>query len=524
MTKSSRSSITCIFHLPKNSTRQEQIRRGIWEPLQTGSSYTIQWVAIGEKESGPNWFEGMWTDPMNENDTEHSSVLKIAFKRSKSSLILYIDNSEDEVFLKGSCANLFLIAAERYPDSGMFFSDYDLLTENKKYSIRLLKHHSGRVRNDQDHGKVFLFRKEILHRSIESDNTLKYHLLYDLRLKISEISTITHISNKEKGSLYEVASVKQEANVFDYLMEEKSSQIEAESVFTEHLKRTGAFLSPGQCIISRPQPRHDPTLNASVIIPVNDRPEFIGTALQSCLNQSVQNIEVIVVVNGGNEDPTILEVQRYQKGGDRYINNQIDVRLEVVDINNIGFCLNNGVSIAKGEFYVQLDSDDRLKQNAIERILEVFESDPEIGIVIGSYDVWELKKDGTLIRKKEIPTVTHDEWTRKNGRNNLLRVGGAGAPRSIPIQLIKDIGLFGMNEEPYSRNYAEDYELVTRISEHYQVGRILEPIYDVIRHPGGTDHSIDQNTIDRNDETKDWIRKIALKRRIKLNRSQNEHI
>ena len=201
MTKSSRSSITCIFHLPKNSTRQEQIRRGIWEPLQTGSSYTIQWVAIGEKESGPNWFEGIWTDPMNENDTEHSSVLKIAFKRSKSSLILYIDNSEDEVFLKGSCANLFLIAAERYPDSGMFFSDYDLLTENKKYSIRLLKHHSGRVRNDQDHGKVFLFRKEILHRSIEPDNTLKYHLLYDLRLKISEISTITHISNKEKGSL-----------------------------------------------------------------------------------------------------------------------------------------------------------------------------------------------------------------------------------------------------------------------------------------------------------------------------------
>ena len=81
-----------------------------------------------------------------------------------------------------------------------------------------------------------------------------------------------------------------------------------------------------------------------------------------------------------------------------------------------------------------------------------------------------------------------------------------------------------MNEEPYCRNYAEDYELVTRISELYEVGRIFEPIYDVIRHPGGTDHSIDQNTIDRNDETKDWIRKIALKRRIKLNRSQNEPI
>ena len=128
----------------------------------------------------------------------------------------------------------------------------------------------------------------------------------------------------------------------------------------------------------------------------------------------------------------------------------------------------------------------------------------------------------SFLLKKEIPTITHKEWTKENGRNNLLRVGGAGAPRSIPIQLIKDIGYFGMNEEPYSRNYAEDYELVIRISESYQVGRIFEPIYDVIRHSGGTDHSIDQETIDRNDEAKDWMRKIALDRRIKLNQSQNE--
>ena len=126
MKKSSRSIITCIFHLPGKSTRHEQIRQGIWETLQNGSSYTIQWIALGKKENGPNWFDGIWMDPMNENDTEHSSFLNVAFKRFKGSLILYIDNSEDEIFLKGSCANLFLIAAERYPNSGMFFSDYGL--------------------------------------------------------------------------------------------------------------------------------------------------------------------------------------------------------------------------------------------------------------------------------------------------------------------------------------------------------------------------------------------------------------
>jgi hypothetical protein len=520
MTHSSNSTITCIFHLPENSIKQMQIREGIWKPLKSGFSYTIQWVALGKKENNHRWFKGTWIDSIK--DTKPSSVLNRAFEQSQGSLILYIDNSENEVSLKYSCANIFLLAAERYPNTGMFYADYDLLSGDEKYPIRLLKHHSGRVRDNQDHGKIFLFRKEFINQTCGFDETLKYHFLYDIRLKISERGTITHISNKKKGSLYEIATTKEDANVFDYLMEEKDSQIEAESVFTNHLKRTGAFLGPGKFINNRPLPLHNPTLKASVIIPVNNRPEFIGTALDSCLNQSVQNIEMIVVVNGGNDDPTVEAVQRYQKGGDKYVNGQADIRLEVIDINNIGFCLNMGVSIAKGEFYVQLDSDDRLKQNAIEKILEMFDSDPKIGIVIGSYNVWELENDGTLVLKKEIPTVTHKEWTKENGRNNLLRVGGAGAPRSIPIQLIKDIGYFGMNEEPYSRNYAEDYELVIRISESYQVGRIFEPIYDVIRHSGGTDHSIDQETIDRNDEAKDWMRKIALDRRIKLNQSQNE--
>ena len=250
---------------------------------------------------------------------------------------------------------------------------------------------------------------------------------------------------------------------------------------------------------------------------MNQRPEFIGTALESCLQQTEHDIEVIVVVNGGAEDSTIPEIKRYQQGGDKYRKNAPRVQFIVVDINNIGVCINTGVDAARGEYYVQLDSDDRLKPQAVADIINVFEADSDTGMVIGCYDVWEKQDDGSLVRKAEIPTVTHDEWTPENGRNNLLRIGGAGAPRAIAIQVIKNIGYFSMNEDPYSLNYAEDYELVLRISEKYRIGRIYHAIYDVIRHSGGTDHSIDQETIDRNDEAKDWMRKAAIERRIKLN-------
>ncbi len=60
--------------------------------------------------------------------------------------------------------------------------------------------------------------------------------------------------------------------------------------------------------------------------------------------------------------------------------------------------------------------------------------------------------------------------------------------------------------------------MVLRISEKYKIGRIYDPIYEVIRHSGGTDHSIDQTLIDRNDEAKDLMRLQAIKRRQKQNK------
>jgi glycosyltransferase involved in cell wall biosynthesis len=192
--------------------------------------------------------------------------------------------------------------------------------------------------------------------------------------------------------------------------------------------------------------------------------------------------------------------------------------LIVVDINNLGLCANAALSQARGKYYVQLDSDDRLKPDAVEKLLAVFDSDPTIGMVVGSYEVWTLDdKTGELHRNAEIPVVTHDEWTADNGRNNLLRINGAGAPRAAHIKAIANVGWFGVNDSPQSRNYGEDYDLVLRMSERYTIGRVWDPIYEVIRHSGGTDHAIDQTTVDRNDNAKDAMRLEALERRRALN-------
>ena len=93
------------------------------------------------------------------------------------------------------------------------------------------------------------------------------------------------------------------------------------------------------------------------------------------------------------------------------------------------------------------------------------------------------------------------------------------APRSAHIKAIANAGWFGVNDTDQCRNYGEDYDLVLRTSERYMIGRVWEPIYEVIRHAGGTDHAIDQATVDRNDNAKDFMRLEALERRQGLNRA-----
>ncbi len=437
---------------------------------------------------------------------------------------VFLQNDRAPVYLQHSALELFGWAARRHPGTGLFYADYQLVDRNgSRKEVHLLEYHPGRVRDNLDMGRVFFVRTEAAKKAGGFSTRYRHGYFYDFRLRLSEQFELRLISNRYRGFLYTVEDRGKEHNVFDYLLSSKEVQLEMEEIVTEHLRRIGAYLAPGGYAEVSYTPEEEAGFNdciASVVIPVNNRPQFIGKAIESVLNQTVRAVEAVVVVNGGEEDPTVEVVKSYLPGGKNHRSGRPPVRLIVHDINNIGLCLNAGLQAARGKYYVQLDSDDRLKPNAVEKLLEVFRSDPRIGMVIGSYEVWQLEDDGRYFRREDIPVVTHDEWTEENGRNNLLRINGAGAPRSAHIKVLREMGWFSVNDVPYSRNYGEDYEMVLKISEKYRIGRVWEPIYEVVRHSGGTDHAIDQETIDRNDNAKDHMRLEAIRRRQRLNREQ----
>ncbi len=451
-------------------------------------------------------------------ERDSATDFETALRKGQHDWVLVIDQTRYDLTLKHSTSELLQLVTQSEPEAALIYGDYEIENNGSLSEIHLLDYHAGRVRSDMDLGVVWLVNRQKLEAALPLTPGVQRQWLYDLRLRLSEQGKFVHIANRFQGSLYRIHRPPGKADVFQYLLQDEATQKELEMALTAHLQRIGAYLAPGahyQIV-----PYYDRTYEylASIVIPVNHRPEFIGKAIESVWNQTIQNIEVIVVVNGGTTDPTIEVVRQYQPGGENYQPHKPPVSLIILDINNIGFSLNAGLKAAKGKFYVQLDSDDQLAPNAVEKILEVYRNDHTIGMVIGSYEVWELPDDGgPLKRREDIPAITHDEWTDENGRNNLLRVNGAGAPRSFYIDLVRDLGWLDMNTVPQARNYGEDYDLVLRMSEKYRIGRVWEPIYRVVRHKGGTDHSIDEITQERNNNAKDMMRLSAIKRRQRLN-------
>lgn len=150
-------------------------------------------------------------------------------------------------------------------------------------------------------------------------------------------------------------------------------------------------------------------MKVSVIIPAYNSEEFIAETLDSVLNQSLLDIEVIVI-NDGSSDRTIDIAREYET---KYDN------LTVIDKENGGVSAarNDGLDIAKGEFVYFVDADDTLALNALENMYNQAVSS-KADLVIADYDIFDEYKNYEvfdlvdLLKKNEVEKYDEDIiWT-----------------------------------------------------------------------------------------------------------------
>lgn len=114
-----------------------------------------------------------------------------------------------------------------------------------------------------------------------------------------------------------------------------------------------------------------PSLNVS---------KYIKQCLQSVLNQTLEDIEIICV-DGGSTDGTLDIIQQYIKKDNR-------VKLIHSDIKSYGYQMNLGIKEACGDYIGIVETDDYIQSDMYERLYDVVVGNPEeeIDFVKASYN------------------------------------------------------------------------------------------------------------------------------------------
>lgn len=107
----------------------------------------------------------------------------------------------------------------------------------------------------------------------------------------------------------------------------------------------------------------------SIIIPAYNAEHYIEKAINSALNQSYQNFEIIVV-NDGSQDSTEAVVCKFS-----------DTRIHIISQTNGGMssARNTGLRAATGDFIAFLDSDDYWLPKKLEKQLALLQQNPHLG-------------------------------------------------------------------------------------------------------------------------------------------------
>ena len=121
----------------------------------------------------------------------------------------------------------------------------------------------------------------------------------------------------------------------------------------------------------------------SMIVPVYNTAKYLPKCIESLINQTYKNLEIILVDDGATDDSGKIADDYAKK----------DSRIVVVHQENGGqsAARNRGLELASGEFVGFVDSDDEVKENFVAELLGSFK--PEIAMAVCGIHYKRLKQN-----------------------------------------------------------------------------------------------------------------------------------
>lgn len=197
----------------------------------------------------------------------------------------------------------------------------------------------------------------------------------------------------------------------------------------------------------------------SVVIPLYNKGPHIARTLNSVLNQTFQNFEIIIV-DGGSTDNGIDVVKKF-----------IDPRIKLIRQigNGVSIARNQGVNISQSNYIAFLDADDEWLPDHLENLFKLFKKFPDAGFIGTNYTI--MVQEGKEIK----PVIKNLEFSLKYGLIKrfffILAIGYS--PLIISSMGIRKDIFIKYGGFLTGKSWGEDHELWCRIALQENVGYCL---------------------------------------------------
>ena len=212
----------------------------------------------------------------------------------------------------------------------------------------------------------------------------------------------------------------------------------------------------------------------TVIVPVYNVEKYIDKCLNSLVNQTLKDIEIIMV-NDGSPDNSQEIIDKYVKKYPKKVKSYIK------ENGGQGSARNFGLEMAEGEYIGYVDSDDYIELDMYEKLYNgAKKSDLDI-VICGSYNVTE---DGNK-------TIELDREIFKDKKKNAFF-----GRMAVWNKIYKKELLLNTNATFRSKLWYEDLDFTLKVlSKAKKVGYVNKPFYNYLLRQGST---MNNSNIDRN--------------------------
>jgi len=202
----------------------------------------------------------------------------------------------------------------------------------------------------------------------------------------------------------------------------------------------------------------------SIIIPTYNRAKFLPRAVNSVLNQTFKDFELIIV-DDASTDNTKDIIQGFKDPHIRYIKHN--------DNRGIAGARNTGIKTSKGEYIAFLDDDDEWLPEKLTLQVRKFEKCPDrVGLIYCNYTSIDVTT-GTKRDKNLVPCMNNILYKQLLSGNII----GSGT-YLIKKECFDKVGLF--DEEVLGK---EDWDMWIRIARYYHFDYLLETLVIHYDHP-----------------------------------------